>query len=110
MNIDRGSPPLNNHPVITRILEQSAAEILGPDRVQSMEEPSLGGEDFSSYIEKIPGTYFRIGTGNPAKDTCHYLHSDLFDVDEAAIPEAVKVLCWSVLRLLHSGDLEENGL
>jgi len=110
LNVDRGSPPLNNHPVITRIVEESASEILGPDRVQSLEEPSLGGEDFSSYIEKVPGTYFRIGTGNPAKDTCHYLHSDLFDVDEAAIPEAVKVLCWSALRLLHSTDLEENDL
>ncbi len=110
LNIDRGSPPLNNHPVITRILEQSAVEILGDDRVVSLQEPSLGGEDFSSYIEKVPGTYFRIGTGNPAKDTRHYLHSNLFDVDEAAIPEAVKVLCWAVIRLLQTHDLEENGL
>lgn len=110
LNIESGSPPLNNHPVITRIVEESASEILGPDRVQTLTEPSLGGEDFSSYIEKVPGSYFRIGTGNPAKDTCHYLHSDLFDVDEAAIPEAVQVLCWSVLRLLNSKVLEENGL
>ncbi|NOY52002.1 MAG: amidohydrolase [Deltaproteobacteria bacterium] len=107
LNIDRGSPLLNNHPVITRIVEECATEILGPERVQSLTEPSLGGEDFSSYIEKVPGTYFRIGTGNPAKDTCHYLHSDLFDVDETAIPEAVQVLCWSVLRLLQTNDLEE---
>jgi amidohydrolase len=110
LNIDEGSPPLDNHPAITRIVEKSAREILGADRVQILEEPSLGGEDFSSYIAQVPGSYFRIGTGNPAKETCHYLHSDLFDVDETAIPEAVKVLCWTAVHLLNSNDLEEEGL
>jgi len=98
--LEEGSPPLDNDEAMTRLVEQSAAEILGPGRVVRLDEPSMGGEDFSRYIAEVPGTYFRIGTGNPDKDTCHYLHSDLFDVDEEALPEAVKVLCWTALRYL----------
>jgi amidohydrolase len=107
--VEEGSPPLDNHTEMTRLVETSAQEILGADRVQRLSEPSMGGEDFSCYIEEVPGTYFRIGTGNPAKDTCHYLHSDLFDVDEAALPEAVKVLCWSAIRYLNGSDVEESS-
>ncbi len=109
LTVEEGSPPLDNHAEMTRLVEISAQEILGTDRVQRLSEPSMGGEDFSCYIEKVPGTYFRIGTGNPAKDTCHYLHSDLFDVDEAALPEAVKVLSWSAIRYLNDNDVGESG-
>ncbi len=108
-HMEKGSPPLDNHPVITRLVEKSAIEILGPEQVRRLEEPSMGGEDFSFYMERIPGCYFRIGTGNPDLDTCHYLHSDLFDIDEDAISEAVKVLCWSAIRYLNRNAGEETG-
>jgi amidohydrolase len=106
-NLERGSPPLDNHPGITRLVELSAEEIIGADRVIRLEEPSMGGEDFSYYIEHVPGSYFRLGTGSEEKDTCHYLHSDFFDVDEDAIKEAVKVLCWSTIQYLNHSQSEE---
>jgi amidohydrolase len=104
---ENGSPPLDNNRELTRLVAQSAASILGPDRVEVLSEPSMGGEDFSLYIEQVPGTFFRIGTGNPAKDTCHYLHSNLFDVDESALSDAVKVLSWSVIRYLKGAESEQ---
>lgn len=107
-HLESGSPPLDNHPGITRLVEDSAAEIFGADQVRYLEEPSMGGEDFSYYIEQVPGTYFRVGTGNPEKDTCHYLHSDQFDVDEDAIVQAVKLLCWSTVRYLAASEDKEH--
>ena len=68
----------------------------------------MGSEDFSYYLAQVPGSYFRIGTGNAEKDTCHYLHSDLFDIDEAALPEAVKTLCWSAIRYLNHDAPNED--
>jgi len=109
-HLEPGSPPLDNHPGINRLVEECSIEILGKQRVQQLEEPSMGGEDFSYYIAQVPGTYFRVGTGNPEKDTCHYLHSDLFDVDEDAIPAAVKVLCWSAIRFLGQTVNEERDV
>jgi amidohydrolase len=106
-NLESGSPPLDNDPAITRLVESGAREILGAERVVHLEEPSMGGEDFSYYISHVPGTYFRIGTGNSEKDTCHYLHSDLFDVDEAVLAEAVKTLSWSAVRYLNHDGFDE---
>lgn len=46
--------------------------------------PTLGAEDFSFYLQKIPGCYFFIGNGlNTA-----YLHNPHYDFNDALIPLA----------------------
>ncbi len=45
----------------------------------------MGGEDFSFYLQQIPGAFVNIGTG-PA----YALHHPRFDVDEAAILPTAK--------------------
>lgn len=47
--------------------------------------PQMGGEDFSFYLQRIPGAFVNIGSG-PA----YALHHPQFDVDEAAILPAAK--------------------
>jgi amidohydrolase len=47
--------------------------------------PQMGGEDFSLYLQNIPGAFVNIGAG-PA----HALHHPQFDVDEAALLPASK--------------------
>lgn len=47
--------------------------------------PQMGGEDFSYYLQQIPGAFVNIGTG-PA----YALHHPRFDVDEAALLPAAK--------------------
>lgn len=47
--------------------------------------PQMGGEDFSYYLQQIPGAFVNIGTGQP-----YALHHPRFDVDEAAILPAAK--------------------
>ena len=42
--------------------------------------PSLIGEDFACYQEKVPGAFVRIGTGES-----HSLHDPKFIIDEAAL-------------------------
>ena len=45
-------------------------------------EAMLGGEDFSRFLQKAPGTFFFLGTGNPAKGCIYPNHSSRFKVDE----------------------------
>jgi carboxypeptidase Ss1 len=45
-------------------------------------EPMLGGEDFSRFLQKAPGTFYFLGTRNPAKGCIHPNHSSKFKVDE----------------------------
>jgi carboxypeptidase Ss1 len=45
-------------------------------------EPILGGEDFSRFLKKAPGTFYFLGTNNPAKGCVYPNHSSKFKVDE----------------------------
>ncbi|MDA4126506.1 MAG: carboxypeptidase CpsA [Thaumarchaeota archaeon] len=50
-------------------------------RVKRM-DALLGGEDFSRFLQKAPGTFYFLGTDNPAKGCIHPNHSSKFKVDE----------------------------
>ena len=45
-------------------------------------DPVLGGEDFSRFLQKAPGTFYFLGTNNPAKGCVYPNHSSKFKVDE----------------------------
>jgi amidohydrolase len=57
---------------------------------------SMGSEDFSRYLEKIPGTHIQLGAA-PAK-TAEPLHSPRFDFDERALPLGAALLAACALR------------
>src|SRR6266567_4866945 len=42
----------------------------------------LGGEDFSRFLHEAPGTFYFLGTKNPAKGCIYPTHSPRFKVDE----------------------------
>ncbi len=53
-----------------------------------LEQPSMGGEDFSEFLRHIPGCLFRLGTGStPA--TRYPLHHPCFNIDERAMKHGV---------------------
>lgn len=85
----RGVPPVVNEEIATRILSH-AIEDIGPD-VLSDTHQSGGGEDFSWYLEEVPGAMARLGVWSgrgPQLD----LHQPTFDLDERALPVGVSVL------------------
>jgi amidohydrolase len=85
----RGVPPVVNEEVSTRIMTH-AIEALGPDVLADTRQ-SGGGEDFSWYLEDVPGAMARLGvwSGNgPQLD----LHQPTFDLDERALAVGVRVL------------------
>lgn len=49
-------------------------------------KPTMGGEDFSYYLEKVPGSFGYIGAsdGTPATSQC--FHNPRFSIDENALP------------------------
>lgn len=75
-------PPLINDPELTAFVAQSAEKILSKDEIVYLEEPVMGAEDMSYYLEEIPGAFFFLGTNNPEKGITYSNHSSKFDVDE----------------------------
>ncbi|MFE6841544.1 amidohydrolase [Streptomyces sp. NPDC057686] len=85
----RGVPPVVNDPVVTELLRESMAARLGKESVEDTEQ-SLGGEDFSWYLEHVPGAMARLGVHTPGASAKRDLHRGDFDVDESAIGVGVE--------------------
>lgn len=74
------APTINNEESTERA-RKSIEKIMSKEAV--MELPKMAGsEDFSEYLEKVPGTFACLGTANEAKNTCFSNHHPQFDVDE----------------------------
>ncbi|MFF4317317.1 amidohydrolase [Streptomyces sp. NPDC001568] len=89
INHVRGVPPVVNDPAVTELLREAMAVRRGAEAVEDTEQ-SLGGEDFSWYLEHVPGAMARLGTRKPGDTTKRDLHRGDFDVDESAIGVGVE--------------------
>ena len=47
--------------------------------------PQMVSEDFAYYQQRIPGFYFFVGVGNPAKGITAMWHTEYYDMDEDAL-------------------------
>ncbi|WP_421102056.1 M20 metallopeptidase family protein [Sporosarcina psychrophila] len=80
----RGTEPVINDTESANLVQQVAAEAFGPDVVYD-EKPTMGAEDFSFFLDKAPGSFALVGSGNPEKDTEWSHHHGNFDIDEDAL-------------------------
>ena len=61
----------------------TAAALVGPEKVVRDLPPSMGSEDFSFMLQTRPGAYLRLGQGN--EGGC-FLHSSRYDFNDAVLP------------------------
>ncbi|MCV7383636.1 amidohydrolase [Mycolicibacter longobardus] len=85
----RGVPPVVNEAVSTRMLTH-AIEAVGPGVLADTRQ-SGGGEDFSWYLEEVPGAMGRLGVW-PGTGPQRDLHQPTFDLDERALAIGVRVM------------------
>jgi amidohydrolase len=92
----RGVPPVVNEADSTELLRDAMTARYGAHAVEDTEQ-SLGGEDFSWYLEQVPGALARLGV-QPVGDTARRdLHQCDFDVDEGAIKVGVELFTSAAL-------------
>ena len=94
----RGSPPVDNDRSVIEVIRQAATEVLGSDGVRPTPQ-SMGSEDFSWFLQDVPGALVRLGVGK--NDHPVDVHSPTFDLDEAAIEHGIAVGALSLLRLME---------
>jgi amidohydrolase len=56
-----GLPAVINDEEATVVARSAAAEVIGEEGVISQMRPSMGGEDFAFYLNKVPGCLVRFG-------------------------------------------------
>jgi hippurate hydrolase len=77
----RGYPVLKNHAAQTEFAASVAAEIAGPDKVNTSLAPVMGAEDFSFMLNARPGAFIFIGNGDSAG-----LHHPAYNFNDDVIP------------------------
>ncbi|MBX3438111.1 MAG: amidohydrolase [Planctomycetaceae bacterium] len=87
----------NDHRV-TAALERASRRVLGDAGVQMIARPSMGGEDFSAYLTRVPGSLLRIGCAPPGF-AAPFLHAPEFDIDERALALGSRILLRAALIL-----------
>lgn len=80
----------NNHADTNAIAKAAIAAHFEEGTLQLADRALFGSEDFSSYQEKVPGTFLFIGCGNEEKGAVWNVHNPHFRIDEAALAVGVK--------------------
>ncbi|MBH0191011.1 MAG: amidohydrolase [Nitrospira sp.] len=84
VTLTEGTPPLINPPDMADLARRAAVEAVGEANVLPLKTANMGAEDFSYYMEHIPGAYVRFGGQVPGKEGFP-AHSSKFDFDEEAL-------------------------
>ncbi len=91
LDYEAGVPPVVNDRTATEMLARAARCVVGSAAV--VEAPqSAGGDSFAWYLDRIPGSYARLGTHDPADPEHLDLHAGTFDIDERSIEIGVRLL------------------
>lgn len=78
--------PLVNDGAVCEEVGSIVEQLFGEGHVVTDRPFSLGGDNFSEYLLRVPGAYAYLGTGNPARpETLHSIHNGHFELDEDAL-------------------------
>ncbi len=80
----RWTPVTVNEAAMTALVARVAAGVVGERQVRT-DARMLGGEDFSLFLQNVPGCFAWVGSANAARGLDAPHHSPRFDIDEAAL-------------------------
>ena len=85
------NPVTLNDPKLVEETLPTIRRVVGDANVATF-KPLMGSEDFSYYQKVVPGFFYFLGVGNPAKGITAGWHTAEFDVDEECLVVGVKVM------------------
>src|SRR6266568_44908 len=91
--------PTVNDEGMTRIMADAARETVGPEHVASGVR-TMGGEDMSFFLARVPGCFAFVGSAPPGKPGAPH-HSPIFDIDEESLVIGAELLTRTALRYLE---------
>jgi len=97
--IMHGYPFLINEEVLTANARAFAEDYLGAENVVDL-DIWMAAEDFAYYSQVTDACFYRLGTGNAAKNTQYSVHHPNFDVDEDALKISTGLMAYIALKQL----------
>jgi amidohydrolase len=86
---NRMAPATVNDPAMAALAEAAAVAAHGPGAFLWLERPTLAGEDFGEFLERVPGVMVLLGCGDPGRGITEPLHHPRFELDEQVLARAV---------------------
>jgi amidohydrolase len=99
-----GYPPVVNDSSSVDFVLKVVKELFGEESIAAI-DPVMGGEDFSYYLQRVPGAFLFFGAGDGTKFPHHHPG---FDLDEKALPQATLLMTSLALEYLKSQDPDAN--
>jgi metal-dependent amidase/aminoacylase/carboxypeptidase family protein len=93
-----GYPATVNDPAMADFVAKVARQTLGNDHFVPAARPTMGGEDFSYYLEQVPGCFFFLGVQPHDRADYPSLHNDHFDFTDDAIAVGVRMFVELVMN------------
>ncbi|MBN9288353.1 MAG: hypothetical protein BGO43_15025 [Gammaproteobacteria bacterium 39-13] len=90
-------PPTINTVDETEFVYSQAIHVLGEENVNIKPSSGRASEDFSFFLEKVPGCYFFIGNGEDSA-SCH---SSKYNFNDELLPYAMKLLSMIAIKYLN---------
>ena len=101
-NIDQGTKPVINDKKVAKKISKIASA-LWPDAQIENDYRTMGAEDMSEFLMRIPGCFILVGSANEIRHLNSPHHSPNFDIDESCLPKAVVLLVEATIELLDNG-------
>jgi amidohydrolase len=89
--------PVINTPRVAEVVSRAVVEARGEQAVTTP-TPTLGGEDFSCFLERIPGCFFFVGCGGDVP-----IHNPRFDLDERCLALGAETFVRATLLFTEGG-------
>ena len=93
-----GYPVTVNDPEAVGRVGQVVGELFGPEPGMYGEQLRMGAEDFSYFLQRVPGALISLGIRNQATGATHPNHNPKFRVDESALWKGTALFAGLALR------------
>jgi amidohydrolase len=97
---EEGAPVTFNEPGLARASLPALEAVAGADRVLAP-PAQMGAEDFAYFQQRVPGFYFFVGVANPARNITAMIHTEYFDIDEAALEVGMRAMALAAADYLY---------
>ncbi len=94
------TPATVNQPETAQNIQNTIRRLFPDAIIETGKNITMGSENFSFLLEKVPGCFFLVGSANPEKGLDAGHHHPKFDFDEVVLPRASATMTAAVIHLL----------
>lgn len=100
-NYNLNYPPVVNSKEMVDIILKASSKIIPEENIIQNNQASMLAEDFSYFLNKVPGAMFNLGCTHPDAEHFENLHSSKFNVDESCILTGMEIFARTVFDYLN---------